>query len=168
MCPNPPHSRSGISLRPAVAEDLAQVVSIEAQIQKAPWTLDGFAHELEKPHSHFWVLTDDETDSIVSGYIVFTLLETHAHLINLGVGLQFRGMGYGRLLVRRAIDWAMQEGGARFFLEVRKSNAAAVQLYQSLNFTVVRVMRGFYSDGEDAYSMELRLDGRGPAEPNEF
>jgi ribosomal-protein-alanine N-acetyltransferase len=42
-------------------------------------------------------------------------------------------------------------------LEVRKGNTAAVNLYQKQGFSISAVRRGFYSDGEDAYFMELSL-----------
>lgn len=40
-----------------------------------------------------------------------------------------------------------------YYLEVRASNEAAVRLYEKLGFRSVRVLRGYYLDGEDAFLM---------------
>jgi ribosomal-protein-alanine N-acetyltransferase len=43
------------------------------------------------------------------------------------------------------------------FLEVRVSNDDAVGLYKRMGFEVERTVRGYYSDGEDAYIMSRKI-----------
>ncbi len=42
-------------------------------------------------------------------------------------------------------------------LEVRASNEPAVRLYKKMEFEIRRTLRGYYSDGEDAYLMTRKL-----------
>ena len=149
----------GFSIRPATVDDLAAVLAIEKEVHVAPWAQDGFASELVKPYSRFWLLTDDETDAQVAAYIVFWVVSEECRILNLAVALGFRGMGLAQNLVRSAVRDAMTEGVKRAELEVRKSNQPAIDLYQKLGFTIIQVRKSFYSNGEDAYIMELLLEG---------
>jgi ribosomal-protein-alanine N-acetyltransferase len=46
------------------------------------------------------------------------------------------------------------------YLEVRVSNSNAINLYKQTGFEVERTMRGYYSDGEDAYTMSRKISGQ--------
>lgn len=145
--------------RPATEEDLQALVEIETRVHLSPWTVDGFRSELTKPFGHLLVLTDDDTDAIIHGYISFWILDSQVRILNLAVDLPFRGLGLAKRLVRLAIQLALREGATLAGLEVRKSNLPAVQLYQQIGFAITQVRKGFYSNGEDAYQMELALEG---------
>ena len=53
---------------------------------------------------------------------------------NLGVVPEFRGMGLGKALVRRALEGFYQAGLRRAYLEVTAENSAAVRLYREAGF----------------------------------
>jgi ribosomal-protein-alanine N-acetyltransferase len=150
----------GYSLRPAAVDDLDRVLEIEAVAQpQGAWTRDHFVGEFEKPYSRFLVLTDDETDTQVAGYLVYWVMFEEASLQTIAVDVAARGMGYAKLMLRSLISDAVRAGAQRVNLEVRKSNVPAIQLYQGLGFTVSQIRKSFYSNGEDAYQMALHLDG---------
>ena len=146
------------SVRPATEDDLDQLTAIEARVHKAPWSRDHFKSELEKDYAKLWLLTDDETDSIIVGYISFWLLFDELQVLNVAVDLPYRGMGYAKLLVRKSIDEAMRDHIPKARLEVRETNEAAFHLYQKIGFQVTQTRKGFYSDGESAKVMELVLN----------
>lgn len=146
------------STRPASEDDLDQVAAIEALSIRPPWSRAAFAAEIGKPTGRFWVLTDDETDAIVTAYAVFSFPADQAHLVTFAVHPDFRRKGLGVYLIRRLIHYVMRRGGNSVVLEVRKNNAAAVQLYQSLGFVVIHTVPRFYPDGEDAYSMIYKTE----------
>ncbi|NUM88665.1 MAG: GNAT family N-acetyltransferase [Bdellovibrionales bacterium] len=150
--------RLDVSTRPASEDDLSQVVKIEGYSNRPPWKMDAFRAELSKKFSHFWVLTDDETDENVFAYVVFSLPGDQLHVQTLGVERDSRRKGHARKLLRDVISFGLRNEAASVALEVRKGNEAAIKLYQGLGFVVVHVRKGGYPDGEDAYSMELRLD----------
>lgn len=151
------------SLRPASADDLATVLEIERRSYPLPWTEESFRQEMEKPFARFFVLTDDETDSVVAGYIVFWLMFDECHILNVTVHPDWRGLKLGTRLVQQTINEAVKREAKRVFLEVRKSNTGAVAFYQSFNFYIDHVKKAFYADGEDAYFMQIFLD-----KPNTF
>ena len=146
------------SLRPATEDDIAQILAIEKVVQAAPWTEENFRAEMAKPYSHFLLMTDDETDSKVCGYIVFWLMFDECHILTVAVGLPHRGMGYAKLMIQRAVTMALKKGIKKILLEVRKSNAPALQLYQSMKFVITHVRKAFYTNGEDAYQMALYIE----------
>ncbi len=148
---------SSYSVRKAVAEDLGAIIEIEKRVQVAPWDEAHFRAELDKAYSTTLVMTDDETDSVITGYSVFWILYDETQILNLAVDLPYRGLGIARELIRKVVSLGLKKETQRVILEVRKSNQAAIQLYQSMKFTISQVRKGFYSDGEDAYTMVLDL-----------
>jgi ribosomal-protein-alanine N-acetyltransferase len=149
------------SLRPATLEDLSGVVTIEKQVHVAPWTEEHFRLELEKPYSHFLVLTDDETDTLVAGYIVCWGILEEYQILNLATAVEYRGLGFAKEMIQKIISLACRAGVQRIVLDVRKTNSPAIQLYQQMNFNIIHVRKAFYSDGEDGYHMSLILNGKG-------
>lgn len=150
------------SIRPATEEDLFKVINIETQVHLSPWDIQHFREEFKKPYSHFSVMTDDETDEVVAGYIVYWIMgdqDGMCEILNIAVDFPHRGQGVAKKLVLHAVSTAVKAGARKIVLDVRKSNMAAIQLYQSLRFSITQVRKSFYSNGEDAYGMTLPLDG---------
>ncbi|MBO7520008.1 MAG: GNAT family N-acetyltransferase [Clostridia bacterium] len=77
---------------------------------------------------------------------------------NIAVKEKRRGTGVGSLLLDRAVTFARAENLGFLSLEVRKSNAAAISLYEKLGFRVEGERKGFYDDPkEDGIIMTRRL-----------
>lgn len=145
------------SLRPATPDDVKALVEIEKRVHVAPWTEDHFLGELQKPYSQVLVLTDDETDEKIAGYVVYWLMLDDCQILNIATDLPFRGLGHAQAMVREAGKAAIKKGLKLMSLEVRKTNLPAIQLYQKLGFTISSIRKGFYANGEDAYQMSIPL-----------
>lgn len=85
--------------------------------------------------------------------------EPRGHVTSISVLRSYRRLGLAKKLMVQA-----QEAMANIYrashvsLHVRKSNRAALALYRdTLGFTVKDIEKGYYADGEDAYSMRLSL-----------
>jgi ribosomal-protein-alanine N-acetyltransferase len=152
-------STEPLSIRPATDDDLPRLLEVEGRVHVAPWNEEGFKGEMSKPYSCVWVLTDDETDSKIAGYVVFWLLFDECQILNVAVDLPFRGLGHAKRMVRQVADQAVKKDLKSVTLDVRKSNLPAIQLYQGLGFSITAIRKGFYSNGEDAYQMRLPLQG---------
>jgi ribosomal-protein-alanine N-acetyltransferase len=146
------------SFRPATLDDVAELARIEKAIHVAPWSADQFRSEIEKPYCRVLLLTDDETDAEIAGYVVFWLMFDEAQILNIGVDLPHRGMGFAKKMIRQVVAEALKKEIRKILLDVRKTNTAAISLYQAMRFTIRQVRKGFYSNGEDAYTLLLDLD----------
>ncbi len=86
----------------------------------------------------------------VVGFAFFR--KVHGNLWELtliGVLEGYRGMGIGKKLLKEALEAIDGE----IYLHVQISNLHAIRLYESLGFVKDKLIRGFYSDGSDAYLM---------------
>jgi ribosomal-protein-alanine N-acetyltransferase len=149
-------SETFVSLRPMVEDDLSSVGIIESQSYPTPWTRTHFLDEMNKPFARCYVLTDDETDSMVIGYIVYWLQAEGVSLLNIAIDPKWRGFGFGMKLMQAMIKEAVQEDISKVMLEVRESNKNAIALYESIGFKVTHVRKKFYADGENALVMEIK------------
>ena len=63
-------------------------------------------------------------------------------------------------------SWLLQQANREFqalsfetsYLEVEVSNAAAIRLYEKLGYQILHTKKRFYSDGSEAYAMQLKLN----------
>ena len=91
------------------------------------------------------------------------------HIVSVAVMHDYRHRGVGTDLIKLGMDGMVSYGATEFFLEVRRSNTAAVTVYEKLSFEVGRVLKGYYRDGEDAYLMVRQRDGLDEeAESNDY
>ncbi|MBR1672676.1 MAG: GNAT family N-acetyltransferase [Fretibacterium sp.] len=91
------------------------------------------------------------------GYAVLGREKGDSLLMALIVRMEFRRRGIGSQLLAAAGDCASYLGFAHLRLRVRRSNAAAIALYEGMSFAKRSVSRGYYSNGEDAIVMSARL-----------
>ncbi|KAG0663830.1 N-terminal acetyltransferase A complex catalytic subunit ard1 [Monosporozyma unispora] len=84
----------------------------------------------------------------------------NGHITSLSVMRTYRRMGIAENLMRQALFALRELHDAEYVsLHVRQSNRAALHLYRdTLEFEVLRIEKGYYQDGEDAYAMKKVLD----------
>lgn len=144
------------SLRPMREHDLAQVVAVEQRAYEYPWSLGIFADCLRVGYC-CWTLAEAET---VLGYCIMAVAADEAHVLNVCVDPGRQRQGHGRRMLEHMIDLARGHRATILFLEVRPSNAAAIELYAGLGFRQLAVRRNYYParDGrEDALVLALNL-----------
>ncbi|MDA8333430.1 MAG: ribosomal protein S18-alanine N-acetyltransferase [Peptococcaceae bacterium] len=139
-------------------EHVAQVAAIEAASFPAPWPLRAFVQEILQNSLADYLVALREGK--VAGYAGMWIILDEAHITNVAVRPELRGMGIGRRLMEQVIVRALYLGARKMTLEVRVSNAAALTLYESLGFRRTGVRPRYYEDtGEDAAIMWLDLGG---------
>jgi ribosomal-protein-alanine N-acetyltransferase len=144
---------SGIA--PALPDDLPAMDRIEQQSFSTPWSMDLMRGALANHRYRVRVLRSAE-GQLVAFYIAHTA-ESASNLDNLAVLESARRQGLGRRLV---VDWivhARRQRLSALTLQVNTRNQAAERLYRTLSFRRVRLLTGYYPDGEDAYQMERDL-----------
>lgn len=148
----------GYRIKPMKEEDLDAVLAIEEVSFPNPWTRRMFASELKNPVSHAYTLKVPHGNSYrLAAYIVFWVVYGEAHILNLSVHPDYRRQGIGEELLSAALDMMQRSLVYEVFLEVRKSNEAAIALYRKLDFKESYEREKYYGD-EDAIVMTLHLD----------
>ena len=127
-------------LRAMHNRDLQEVFRNERAAYTHPWTL-GILRDCLRVGYHCQVVEQDET---LLGHAVLSAAAGEAHLLNITVAPAHQNRGVGRRLLRRMLRLAAEHGADTVFLEVRTSNTAAQQLYQSEGFCEVGRRRGYY------------------------
>ncbi|MGE5471817.1 MAG: ribosomal protein S18-alanine N-acetyltransferase [Bacteroidota bacterium] len=136
--------------------DLDGVTALEAALQAFPWSRGNFADSLAAGYSA-WVC---RLGGELIGFSVVMSVIDEAHLLNIGVGPRHQGRGYGARLLRNAMTSARLGGAAKLFLEVRPSNARAVDLYRHFGFRQIGLRKGYYpapAGREDALIFDKEL-----------
>jgi len=130
--------------------DLPQVIAIERRAFPTPWSLAMFVLELSKPSG---VCLAARRDGELVGYLICSRYDTVWHIMDVAVDPQERRTGVATALMRELLE-RVEDPEARFTLEVRPSNAAAIGLYEGYGFRVAGRRRRYYQDnGEDALIM---------------
>jgi ribosomal-protein-alanine N-acetyltransferase len=81
------------------------------------------------------------------------------HIVSVAVLQALRNKGVGTALIEAGMKGMIDYGASEFFLEVRKTNEEAIGVYEKLGYSVRRVLRAYYRDGEDAYLMIKKQGG---------
>ena len=151
----------GFRVEPMRPADLAQVLAIERESFKSPWSKASFEAELGKPYGGLKVIRLQGGDHVgpVLGYICFWLVADELQITNLAVHPEYRRRSIGWHLLLHAIRLGLAAGARFAVLEVDRSNRAARALYEKLGFMVVHKRPCYYPESrEDGLVMELKLN----------
>jgi ribosomal-protein-alanine N-acetyltransferase len=141
-----------IELRRLEPRDLDAVDEIERVSYPTPWSRSMFAAELQKPTSLAIGAWRDSSELV--GYAIVSRYVDAWHVMNVAVAPEFRRRGIARALLGRVFEMTAGDARRGYTLEVRVSNAAAIQLYERLGFEARGIRRGYYTDNrEDALIM---------------
>ena len=142
---------------PMSEDDLGPVAGMEAEIFSDAWSKAAFAEELASPLSTLYTAKQGEE---LAGYLVLRCVYDEGEIINVAVNPRFRRCGCGRLLMQAALEQAKREKLSVLMLEVRRSNLAAIRLYESFGFVAVGERKGYYENPkEDDLLMTCFLPG---------
>jgi ribosomal-protein-alanine N-acetyltransferase len=154
--------------RQFAVKDLDQVLAINKKCLPENYPGSFFVDLYDRFPKSF--LVAESVGNGVIGYIMCRLerglsnfgfrLARKGHVVSVAVLHEHRNKGVGRNLVAKALATMREYGASEYILEVRVSNASAVSLYKRLGFTDAKVLKGYYSDGEDAYLMTKQVEGR--------
>ena len=99
--------------------------------------------ELENRGVSYFFLAKNEIGRIV-GFCSFWYVLDEVHVNNLAVLPDYRRRGVASAILKRIFAETRRMGAKRVTLEVRRSNVAAQQLYETFGFAVAGVRRGYY------------------------
>lgn len=137
-------------------EDVDAVVAIETEAFSSPWQRDTFLELIGRPNLELLVM-EHASEGIV-GYAVLWCIMDQGELANLAIVPAMRSRGLGTRLLESVVDVARRRGVESLFLEVRDSNAVALELYRRFGFSQVGLRPGYYDrPKEDARILMAKL-----------
>lgn len=156
----------GYSIRNAEEKDLERVLEINYTTLPENYPYD-FFHELWTKYGKAFYVAVSSVNEIV-GYVMCRVehkpgfyrkfLVKSGHIVSLAVLQNHRRKGLGYCLMANAMNSLLYEYGCEeTYLEVRISNKPAINLYEKLGYSIERVEKHYYLDGEDAYVMARPL-----------
>lgn len=131
--------------------DLDAVLAIERASFSQPWTEDMFRAELTENRFAWFFVAVAGAD--ILGYIGGWLVADELQVVSLAVRPDARRRRVAARLLAHLLDHAGRPVH-RASLEVRRSNQAAIAMYERFGFRPVGVRRGYYDEPkEDAVLM---------------
>ena len=145
-----------LEIRTMRSADLPQVMLIELSTFTMPWSESTFRGLLRRRDSDLFVA---DVKCEIAGYAVFWAVMDQGELGNVAVDESHRGRGIGTKLIEAVLDRATARGVREVFLEVRKSNTKAQELYKTFGFSEVGRRKNYYLEPlEDALVMKKIID----------
>ena len=152
-------------LRKFTPDDLQSVMQINRACLPENY-MDFFFIDLHRRFPETFIVAE-ENEKIV-GYIMCRIevglasiglggLIRKGHVVSIAVLPQGRRKGVAEDLMIAALEGMRYYKAKLCYLEVRMTNDPGVSLYKKLGFEVNRTLKGYYSDGEDAYGMTKKL-----------
>mgnify|MGYP003293615984 CR=1 FL=1 len=144
--------------RLAKSKDFEQVLEIERECFKQPYTSKELEYEFyENPVNKIIVVEDEQK---VVGFIDFLITFNSSTIMQIAVTSNYRGKGIATQLLaemEKSFPKEIDEMVETITLEVRESNEAAKALYLKNGYEIVTVKQSYYKDGENAIYMLKRL-----------
>lgn len=138
-------------IRNMVVRDVPQVLEIERASYPTPWSRELFMDELGRPSTECMVVAAKDE---IHGYLIAGRYAEVWHVLNVCTREKRRGSGVATILLGELFRRGDGHAHRGFTLEVRVSNAQAINLYKKLGFEDYGVRPGYYSDNrEDALIM---------------
>ena len=114
-----------------------------------PWTENGISESVKNDLVYVY-------DGI--GTIIARAAADECEILNFAVCREKRGRGYGSALLRYLLSEVKKTGVGIVYLDVRKTNAAAISVYKKAGFEICGEREKFYRNPqEDAILMKASL-----------
>tara|TARA_B100001250_G_scaffold388828_1_gene387412 strand:+ start:2244 stop:2684 length:441 start_codon:yes stop_codon:yes gene_type:complete len=138
-------------MRKANHSDINSIFGIEKDVFKEEnWSYNMIHSSISDITTTTYVI--EELENIVA-YCMVKITENEFEIINFVVAPLFQRKGRGELI----LDFFLKQIpiNSSVFLEVKKSNAAAINLYNSTGFQIINIQYNYYKDGSDAFVMRF-------------
>jgi len=149
--------RNAVILRTMTPENLDAVMAIEQVAYSHPWSRGNFRDSLNPLFDAQCLWLGDE----LLGYFLAMHGVEEMHLLNITVAPAHQGEGWGHMMLDALSLISRNVGAQTLWLEVRQSNARALQVYERYGFVRVGLRKDYYpadrQQREHAVVMSLKL-----------
>ena len=148
-----------MTLFPLTLEHVEQGYKVHSSEQPSPWSKAVFSDCLTTPYFAYQLILDQQ----LQGYYIGLQVLDEITLMDIALCAQYRGQGWGKVLLNDFIEQCIARKGHEVWLEVRESNVPAIALYTAAGFELVEKRKAYYETAlgvEAALIMRLTLRGR--------
>jgi [ribosomal protein S18]-alanine N-acetyltransferase len=136
-------------------EDIENLLSIETRCFPTPWNRKQFELGIKQKAFHVFGF---KKDAALLAYVSFYKVEDEMEILNIAVRPESRRLGLGSRMLSTVLQIGSRMGIGKVYLEVRRGNEAARQLYAKHGFLAIGVRPKYYRDtGEDAILMRAEI-----------
>jgi len=143
-------------------DDVAGVMALERMCFRTHWTREQFLLGLER---HAFRIYGIRLRGVLAAYAAFSVIAGEMEILNIATHPFHRRKGLARQLLAQVLNICRGERVEQGFLEVRRSNVGAIDLYEKFGFTQVGTRKNYYPDNnEDAllYRLDITPPESGP------
>lgn len=144
-----------LSIRRVQPNDIFPVVALAFETLPERYNPSIFSQFYESFPEGFLVALNQE---MIIGFLIgIKTTPNIGRILMLAVKDSYRKQGIGSALLTHFINEMKQQNVTSVELEVRTSNKRALRFYEARGFLLQEMLRGFYQNGENAYSMRKEL-----------
>ena len=135
------------------SENIQEIYTLEKQIFKdEAWTLKMLQFELSNSKISRTLIIQE--GSFILGYCMFRMFARECQILNFGVLPKRQQEGIGGILLTEILKRLTRNSSV--FLEVKKSNFPAINLYKKHGFNIFGIRNNYYKDGASALLMQYQ------------
>ena len=141
-----------LTVRAASEDDCAILLQMEKACFRTPYGERALRTTLcQSPAKNFIALWDGEA----VGYLLATFVAGESEILRIAVRENFRGRKIARAMLARL--FGILPADTSYFLEVRKSNSAAIALYTACGFEAYAARKNYYRNPTEDACLMRRL-----------
>jgi len=142
-----------VKLRGFVPSDLEKVMEIEkTSFPKRKAHSKKYFKKLYQKYPEGFILAENKNEIV--GYTIGQPKNDSTEIISLAVKPRFRQKGIGKKLINFLINYFKERGIKGILLHVRTENKTGVAFYRNLGFKILKTIKNYYRNGDDAYLMK--------------
>lgn len=148
-------SAKNVNIRPVFSGDLNNILSINKDAGLENWSKKSYLDYVFSTKAIFKLI---EVGSRPVGFYLTTLVMDESELLKIAVIRNYRGSGFGQLLLNDCFEKLVIQDVREIHLEVRESNRLAIRFYERNGFETTGFRNNYYLDPiENAILMSKRL-----------
>ena len=140
-----------LQYRDMTEDDLEQVLQIEKQNFPDPWGEKVFIVAMNAVTCRNTVVYDESGPVKVLGYTILSIAHGESHLLKMSISEQNQLQSIGTMFMDYLFTLTDVKGSefTKMWLELRKSNEAAMKLYTKFGFTTHIERKDYYEHTDD-------------------
>ena len=133
-------SDPGLWFRRMTLGDVERVMRVEHEVYEFPWTEKIFSDCIRVGY-YCWLALQRQN---IVWHAVISVSAGESHMLNLSIAREYQRRGFGKEFIEFLIQQAQAKQAQTMLLEVRPSNTAAINCYNSAGFNEIGLRKDYY------------------------